>query len=123
VLAYDKEMHLDDLEQLIEPSKFRAHPVDLLALSACQTAAGDDRAALGLAGIAVKAGALSALATLWSIEDESTSILIPAFYKHLREPNTTKAKALMEAQQDLMKIKKFSHPYFWSPYLIVGNWL
>ena len=63
VLTYDSKLTLNDLEALIRPSQYRGRPVELLVLSACQTAAGDDRAALGLAGVAVKAGARSALAT------------------------------------------------------------
>jgi len=59
--------------------------VELLTLSACETAAGDDRAALGLAGVAVKAGARSALATLWSVNDEGSSDLVGDFYRTLRE--------------------------------------
>ena len=58
-------------------------PVDLLVLSACRTAAGDERAALGLAGVAVKAGARSALASLWAVNDESTALLIGEFYRQL----------------------------------------
>ncbi|MGA2229807.1 MAG: CHAT domain-containing protein [Tepidisphaeraceae bacterium] len=126
VLDFDGRLDLDDLERLIEPSKYRQRPVDLLTLSACETAAGDDRAALGLAGIAVKAGALSAMATLWSVNDRSASILIPRFYAHLAEANSTKAKALQTAQLELLtdpSLKAYRHPYFWSPYLIVGNWL
>ena len=67
----------------------------MLVLSACQTAAGDDRAALGLAGIAVKAGARSALASLWFVNDQSTSALITEFYAQLRKtPSVSKAEML-----------------------------
>ena len=50
VLTFDGKLTLNDLEQLLRPSQLRDKPVELLTLSACQTAAGDDRAALGLAG-------------------------------------------------------------------------
>jgi CHAT domain-containing protein len=123
ILTFDARIDLDDLERLIEPSKFRDHPIDLLTLSACETAKGDDKAALGLAGIALKAGALSAVATLWSVNDQSTSILVPTFYERLCEPGITKAKALRTAQMKLMSNPKYRHPYYWSPYLLVGNWL
>ncbi len=76
VLTYDTKLTLNDLEALIRPSQYRGRPLELLVLSACQTAAGDDRAALGLAGVAVKAGARSALATLWFVNDQSTSALV-----------------------------------------------
>jgi len=65
VLAYDGRLNLDDLENDIKLARFREPGLELLVLDACQTAAGDDRAALGLAGLALKAGARSALATLW----------------------------------------------------------
>jgi len=60
VLAYNDRLDLDRLERLIQPSQFRGQPVELLTLSACETAAGDDRAALGLAGVAVRPGRRSA---------------------------------------------------------------
>jgi CHAT domain-containing protein len=64
--------------------RFRDDPLELLTLSACETAAGDDRAALGLAGIAIKAGARSALATLWNINDEASVDLVVDFTAGLR---------------------------------------
>jgi CHAT domain-containing protein len=76
VLTHDAKLTLNDLEAMIRPSQYRGQPVEMLVLSACQTAAGDDRAALGLAGVAVKAGARSALATLWFVNDQSTSVLV-----------------------------------------------
>jgi len=98
--------------------------VELLTLSACQTAAGDDRAALGLAGVAVKAGARSVLATLWSVHDESAARLMGQFYSHLRnDPGITKARALQLAQTALLRDPAFDHPCYWAPYLIIGNWL
>jgi CHAT domain-containing protein len=124
LLTYDDKLRLDDLERLIRPSQFRGKPVELLVLSACQTAAGDDRAALGLAGVAVKAGARSALATLWSVGDESTALLVAEFYSRLRaDPSGSKAQALQWAQRRLMENGKYRHPCFWSPYLMIGNWL
>ena len=124
VLTYDRKLTLNDLEALIRPSQFRGQPVELLVLSACQTAAGDDRAALGLAGVAIKAGARSALASLWFVNDQSTSALITEFYKQLRKnPTISKAKALQAAQIKLLSDRRYRHPCYWSPYLMVGNWL
>jgi CHAT domain-containing protein len=98
--------------------------VDLLVLSACQTAAGDDRAALGLAGVAIKAGARSALATLWFVNDESTSVLVTELYRQFREsPSLSKAQALQAAQVAMLHDRRFRHPCYWSPYLLIGNWL
>ena len=124
VLTYDTKLTLNDLEALIRPSQYRGKPVELLVLSACQTAAGDDRAALGLAGVAVKAGARSALATLWFVNDQSTSALVTEVYSQLRNsPSISKARALQAAQIKLLNDRRYRHPCYWSPYLIIGNWL
>lgn len=124
VLTHDTKLTLNDLEALIRPSQYRGQPVELLVLSACQTAAGDDRAALGLAGVAVKAGARSALATLWFVNDQSTSVLVTELYNQLRQnPGLSKAKALQAAQVKLISDRRYRHPCYWSPYLIIGNWL
>lgn len=123
LLTHDEKLTLNQLEKLIAPSRFRDQPLELLTLSACQTAAGDDRAALGLAGIAIKAGARSALASLWFINDSSSSVLISKFYEHLKHPGNTKAKALRQAQADLIRDNRFKHPGYWAPFLLIGNWL
>ncbi|HZW26700.1 MAG TPA: CHAT domain-containing protein [Gallionella sp.] len=123
LLTHDEKLTLNQLEKLIAPSRYRDQPLELLTLSACQTAAGDDRAALGLAGIAIKAGARSALASLWFINDSSSSVLISKFYEYLKQPGNTKAKALQQAQVDLIKDSRFRHPGYWAPFLLIGNWL
>ena len=124
VLAYDGKLTLNDLEALIRPSQYRGKPVELLVLSACQTASGDDRAALGLAGVAIKAGARSALASLWFVNDQSTSALITEFYHQLSEsPSVSKARALQAAQIKMLDDRRYRHPCYWAPYLIIGNWL
>ena len=123
LLSYDDKITMNRLENLIAPSRYRDQPIELLTLSACETAAGDDRAALGLAGVAIKAGARSALASLWFINDESSAVLMGEFYRQLREPGTAKAKALQRAQLKLLDDKRFDHPAFWGPFLLIGNWL
>lgn len=123
LLAYDGKLTMDNLEKLISPSRYRDQPISLLTLSACQTAAGDDRAALGLAGVAVKAGARSALASLWFINDQSASMLVSEFYAQLQQPGMSKASALQNAQLKMLADKRFSHPSYWSPFLLIGNWL
>ena len=100
-----------------------ALPLTFLMLSACETAVGDDRAALGLAGVALKAGARSAVASLWAINDEATAILVGDFYDPLKNPMLTKAKALQQAQVTILSDQRFMHPAVWSPYLLIGNWL
>ena len=124
LLTFDNRIDLHELEMLIEPSKFAGRPVELLMLSACQTAKGDDRAALGLAGVAVKAGARSAVATLWSVNDQASSQLVTQFYSELHDhPEISKAEALRRAQVKLISGKTYSHPAYWSPFLLIGNWL
>jgi CHAT domain-containing protein len=124
VLTYDKHMTLDDIERFIRPAQLRDQGLELLTLSACQTAAGDDRAALGLAGVAVKAGARAAFATLWFVNDAASSQLVSDFYTELAtHPERTKAQALQAAQIKLIENPHYSHPCFWGPYLIIGNWL
>lgn len=124
VLTYDGRLSVNQLENLLGLSKYRDEPVDLLVLSACQTAAGDDRAALGLGGIAIKAGARSALASLWQIGDESTALLMRRFYSMLAEhPEASKPEALRQAQLKLLReVPRYAHPFFWSPFLLIGNW-
>jgi len=94
----------------------------MLALSACQTAAGDDRAALGLAGIAVKAGARSAFATLWFVNDQASTALVGEFYRRLQGEagqGRNKAQALQEAQKTLLQQEGYRHPCYWAP---INHW-
>lgn len=122
LLTYDAKLTMDMLERYLSVGKFRDEPVELLTLSACQTAAGDDRAALGLAGVAVKAGARSALASLWFINDQASSELVSHFYQHLQQ-RESKAKALQQAQLTLLANPLYRHAGFWAAFLIIGNWL
>ncbi len=123
ILTFDDRITMDRLSALVGLFDFRSAPLELLTLSACETAAGDDRAALGLAGMAIKAGAKSALATLWFIEDEATAVLIAEFYRNLQNPTTSKAVALQQAQLALLKNPNHSHPSLWAPFLLINNWL
>jgi CHAT domain-containing protein len=123
LLAYDGRLSMDGLEGVMKLARFRDDPVELLTLSACRTAAGDDRAALGIAGVAVKAGARSALATLWYVNDQASSQLVTDFYRQLRQPGASKAKALAAAQRAVIADERFRHPGYWAPFLLIGNWL
>src|SRR5215813_12519742 len=108
LLTFDGKLTMSMLEQLIGLFRFRQDPLELLTLSACQTAVGDDRAALGLAGVAIKAGARSALATLWFVNDQSSAQLISDFYRQLRDhPDISKAKALQTAQVKLLTDQRY----------------
>ena len=122
LLTYDGKLTVNQLESLIRLNERRQEPMELLTLSACQTAVGDDQAALGLAGIALKAGAKSALASLWFINDKATSILMKKFYQQWQEKGLSKAKALQIAQQDLLKYYRYRHPAYWASFLLIGDW-
>ena len=123
LLTFDDKVSLDRLNQMIGVFRFRDDPLELLTLSACDTAAGDDRAALGLAGVAIKAGARSALATLWSINDEAAVDLVIDFYRELKDSSISRAVALQRAQLKLINNPRYEHPGFWSPFLMINNWL
>lgn len=114
----------NDLTLLLQPTDLTVNrPIDLLILSACETAEGDNRAILGLVGLSVRAGARSTLGTLWQVSDESTIALMNQFYEELKQPGVSKAKALHRAQLSLLQTAKYQNPYHWSPYILVGNWL
>jgi len=124
ILAWDKPINVNELSGLLQArAKNERQPIELLVLSACQTATGDNRAALGLAGVAVRSGARSTLATLWSVDDQSTSSFMVEFYQALLQSNLTKAQALRHAQLALLKQPQFRHPYYWAPFVLLGNWL
>lgn len=124
LLTRDGTLGLEDVARMIQSTRFRAEtPLELLTLSACETAAGDDEAALGLAGVALRAGARSALATLWPVNDEATAHLIDAFYTELARPEQTRAGALRTAQQKIRKTPRFAHPGYWAPFLMISGWL
>jgi CHAT domain-containing protein len=118
------KIKLDDLPKLFGDRQ--RNPLELLVLSACETATGDDRDLLGLAGIAVQSGARSTLATLWSVEDSSTAILMQKFYSMWLNNKTekiTKAEALRRAQSELLNAPDSKYkPAQWAPYVLVGDW-
>ncbi|AVH69888.1 CHAT domain-containing protein [Nostoc sp. 'Lobaria pulmonaria (5183) cyanobiont'] len=124
LLTWDGEVNVKELSELLknrgsDPSK----AIELLVLSACDTAAGDDRAVLGLAGLAVKSGARSTIATLWPVKDRAAAMLMTRFYDQLRQPKITKAEALRQAQISLIRQTDFHDPFFWSGFVLIGNWI
>jgi len=123
VLAADGKISFDTLGKMLGVSRFRREPVELLTLSACQTAAGDEQAALGLAGLAMKAGVRSALASLWYVNDNASATIMAAFYQQLKNSSDSKAKSLQKAQLALLNNERYEHPAYWAPFLIIGNWL
>ncbi len=94
----------------------------LLTFGACETAAGNELAALGLAGVAVKTGAKSAVGTLWKVPEKSTAQLMATFFRELCDnPTLSKAKALQTAQEWLL-VEYRAYPFHWAPFLLIGNW-
>ncbi|NJM72328.1 MAG: CHAT domain-containing protein [Scytonema sp. RU_4_4] len=122
ILTWEQLLKVKDFDTLLRLSnQSESKSIELLVLSACETAAGDKRAALGLAGVAVRAGARSTVATLWSVDDQSTAQLMSQFYQELENTTVTKAEALRRAQ--LALLKTYEIPYFWAAYVLIGNWL
>lgn len=123
ILSWNDKIKVKEFEELLRSTEQgRRSSIELLVLSACQTAVGDKRATLGLAGVAVRSGARSTLATLWSVQDQSTAKLMTEFYQQLSK-GIGKAEALSKAQQYMMKQPKYEHPFYWAPFILVGNWL
>lgn len=123
VMGDRRKLTITELDQLIRRFTNRQETIDLLALTACQTAVGDDRAALGVAGVAIQAGVKSALASLWFIDDAATAQFVGQFYSHWYESGRSKAKALQKAQQVLIASETYAHPAYWASFVLVGNWL
>ena len=126
-----ESINIDRLSELLSVEK--TNIPELLVLSACNTATGDERAILGLAGVAVRSGASSTIASLWPVGDEFTANLMEQFYQEFKKPNVKKVNALQDAQLSLINFLKnnprfektqnlLSHPYYWAPYVLVGNW-
>jgi CHAT domain-containing protein len=128
VLAWDQQIPISELGSTLQTAEIsQAGRLDLLVLSACETAAGDSRAALGLAGVAVRSGARSTVGTLWRVNDEASARLMGRFYKELAQVQTagvSKAEALRRAQLAILQDPAYGQePYYWSSYVLVGNWL
>lgn len=138
----DRQLSLDRLDEL----GWKDPPVELLVLSACQTALGDREAELGFAGLAVQAGVKTAIASLWSVSDIGTLALMSEFYQQLRNA-PIKAEALRQAQLAMIRgdIRlegatlvnsggaialppnlqssgiNLAHPYYWSAFVAIGS--
>ena len=123
ILAYDKAINVLKFDRLLRnKTQADADGIELLVLSACQTAKGNKKTALGIAGVAAQAGARSTLATLWLVDTDSTTQLMSEFYKELKN-GVPKAEALRLAQLSLLSNPDYNHPYFWAAFVLVGSWL
>lgn len=130
VAGNNDKIALKSLENTLRLLESGSNSVELLTLTACETAEGDERSALGLAGVAIQAGVQSAIASLWPVSDQSTLQLILAFYDNLINSGVNKAEALREAQIQLIQAQsnpdinnQYSHPVYWSSFILIGNWL
>lgn len=124
VVTADGKLKIDDFDKLFSSqTQNRKQKIELLILSACQTATGNDQEVMGIAGTTVQAGASSAIASLWDLDDEASVPFIKEFYQNLGQPNVSRAEALRLAQQALLKNPKYDHPRYWAPYVLVGSWL
>ncbi|MEB3232216.1 MAG: CHAT domain-containing protein [Leptolyngbyaceae bacterium] len=129
ILDWQGAITAPDIDQVLrvgDPQRVVNEPVELLVLSACEIATGDRLAALGLAGIAIRAGARSSLATLWQINDASTTEFMVRFYQELTHPDMTKADALRHAQLSFLRDNprtQYNRPNRWAAFTLVGNWL
>ncbi|MFN6565790.1 CHAT domain-containing protein [Dendronalium sp. ChiSLP03b] len=125
LLAYDQPIKMNQVGEIFRKQAQRQpEPIEILMLSACETATGDKRATLGISGVGVRAGARSAIASLWTLDDQISVDFTKIFYKQLIDPKvTTKAQALQQAQKALKDLPGREHPRYWAPYILLGNWL
>ena len=113
--TFERPIFLEEIEQILSQTK---EPIELLTLSACKTALGNQRAVLGLAGVALRAGVNSVLATLWSIKDKETLAVISRFYQYW-QTGVSKEVAYQKALVEL--IQSHSHPKNWSAFLLINS--
>lgn len=127
ILTWDEKISVNKLRKILtQRIQGNPQPIELLVLAACETVKGDKRAALGLAGVAVRSGARSTLATLWKVSaDDSSSYFFNQFYQSIATQKLTKAKAVQSAQVNMIKSDNLdrNRPYFWAPYTLIENWL
>ena len=149
IQLWDQRLRFGDLKRISTQARWNEDPtIELLVLSACQTALGSKDAELGFTGLALQTGVKSALGSLWFVSDDGTLALMSEFYSKL-ESAPIKSAALRNAQlamingetriengvltlSDLSEVQlkgrqdadniKLSHPYYWSPFTLVGNW-
>jgi tetratricopeptide (TPR) repeat protein len=117
VLSNDKLLSVNDIFNL----KLNAN---LVTLSACVTGISDQRPGDELIGLTrgfIYAGTPSVVVSLWSVEAESTLQLMKKFYTYLINDKMTKVEALQKAQLEIMEKDKYKHPYYWAPFILVGD--
>jgi CHAT domain-containing protein len=122
IVANGEVIRLSELRDMIGRSGLRGDAIDLIVLSACETAVGDDEASMGLAGAAVQAGARSVIGSLWQVNDAGTAELMRQFYKLYAE-GRSRAEALRGAQLALIEGGGVNaDPNIWSAFALLGAW-
>jgi CHAT domain-containing protein len=124
-LALSPEGEQDDgllrAYEVMEKLKLNA---DMVVLSACETGLGEQTRHEGIIGLTRAfqyAGARSVVVSLWSIADASTARLMAELYRHLKA-GASKDEALRRAQVALIRSKAYGHPFYWAPFVLVGDW-
>ena len=120
--AYQSKISLSELETtLIQHNlNFPHNLLELLILSACDTATNNTRATLGMSGVAIRAGVNNVLGSLWSLQDRQTVLLISEFYRHWIDLNSSKAESLRQAQLEFINSRN-NHPAIWSGIILITN--
>ena len=122
IVANGEVILLSELRQILSANRARGEELDLLVLSACETAVGDDDASMGLAGAAVQAGSKSAIASLWPVNDQGTAELMKDFYRFYRQ-GRSKSEALREAQLAMIGAGGANaDPNAWAAFTLLGAW-
>jgi CHAT domain-containing protein len=122
VVAYQERITTNTLNDLLQiGTRSGSRPLELLVLSACETARGDNRAVLGLAGLAARTGTRSVLSTLWIAQDTPNTEFMDHFYAALSQPGVTKAEAVRQAQLNLIRTNGQT-PHIWANYVLIGSW-
>ena len=116
ILAYDQPLSALELEDSLSQSKGQ---IELLVLSACETAISSDRSALGLAGVALRGGVSSVLGNFWQVKDDEQVELMNAFYSNLLRTNFDKAQALQRVQ--IAQIEQKAPPAKWAALNLIEN--
>ncbi len=122
LLAYDELLTMSNLQSLLKSDQVQKRPIELLSLSACETAEGNDRAPLGISGAAIKARAKSVLGTLWPVNDAAAKAMMIKTYQGIALEKLSKTEALRQAQMSLINNPELAHPFFWAPFVLIGNW-
>ncbi|UZQ54175.1 CHAT domain-containing protein [Trichothermofontia sichuanensis B231] len=122
ILTWDDQLRAANFSKFLNANVRRSTTIELLILSACQTASGEQWAALGLAGLAIRSGVRSVVATLWAVNDRSTADLMACFYRGLVHQQLSRANALRQAQLSLLYGDAYEHPYYWAPFILAGDW-